>query len=149
MEKCREDGNMKRLTAVCCTLFVLFLPAAGLLTGCIQKRGEEQKLKDLAFTVIDREDEPDELSAMIEEEKEHPFQMLYADQGELYIAEGYGEQPTTGYSVAVRELYETENTICIQTNLMGPEKGEDIRQIATCPYVVVQLEYIDKDVIFD
>ena len=86
---------------------------------------------------------------MIEEEKEHPFRMVYADQGQLYIAEGYGGQPTTGYSVAVRELYETENTVCIHTNLMGPEKGEDIREIATFPYVVVQLEYIDKEVIFD
>ena len=110
---------------------------------------EEQKLQDLDFTVVDREDEPEELSTMIEEEKGDPFQMLYADQGQLYLAEGYGEQPTTGYSVAVRELYETENTIHIRTNLLGPEKGEDIKEITTFPYVVVQLGYIDKDVLFD
>lgn len=140
---------MKRMNAVFCIFAVLLLPAAGLLTGCITKGGEEQKINEPAFVVIDREDEPEELSAMIEEEKEHPFRMVYADQGRLYIAEGYGGQPTTGYSVAVRELYETENTVCIHTNLMGPEKGEDIREIATFPYVVVQLEYIDKEVIFD
>lgn len=149
MEKCREDREMKRMNAVFCIFAVLLLPAAGLLTGCITKGGEEQKINEPAFVVIDREDEPEELSAMIEEEKEHPFRMVYADQGQLYIAEGYGGQPTTGYSVAVRELYETENTVCIHTNLMGPEKGEDIREIATFPYVVVQLEYIDKEVIFD
>ena len=118
-------------------------------SGCRLCQQIRQKLRDLDFTVLDREDEPEELSAMIEEEKEHPFRMVYADQGQLYIAEGYGGQPTTGYSVAVRELYETENTVCIHTNLMGPEKGEDIREIATFPYVVVQLEYIDKEVIFD
>ena len=99
--------------------------------------------------MVDREDEPEELSTMIEEEKEHPFQILYADQGQLYLAEGYGEQPTTGYSVAVRELYETENTIHIRTDLLGPEKGEDIKEITTFPYVVVQLGYIEKDVLFD
>ena len=148
MEKCCEDRKMKRLKTSC-IIWILPILIAGLAAGCVSRYDEEQKLRDLDFTVLDREDEPEELSAMIEEEKEHPFRMVYADQGQLYIAEGYGGQPTTGYSVAVRELYETENTVCIHTNLMGPEKGEDIREIATFPYVVVQLEYIDKEVIFD
>ena len=51
--------------------------------------------------------------------------------------------------MAVKELYETEDAVRIRTNLLGPEKGEDIKEIATFPYVVVQLEYIDKDVLFD
>ena len=139
---------MKRLSASC-IVWILTLLIAGLAAGCVSRYDEEQKLRDLDFTVVDREDEPEELSTMIEGEKGHPFQMLYADQGQLYLAEGYGEQPTTGYSVAVRELYETENTIHIRTNLLGPEKGEDIKEITTFPYVVVQLGYIDKDVLFD
>ena len=49
----------------------------------------------------------------------------------------------------VKELYETEDTVRIRTNLLGPGKEEDIKEIATFPYVVVQLEYIDKDVLFD
>lgn len=139
---------MKRLI-VSCMLCLLPVAAAGVTAGCAKKYTETEKIRDLDFVVIDREDEPEELSAMIGEEKEHPFRMIYADQGELYIAEGYGEQPTTGYSVAVRELYETEDAICIRTNLLGPEKGEGIKEIATFPYVVVQLEYIQKDVLFD
>ena len=107
MEKCREDREMKRLKTSC-IIWILPILIAGLSAGCVSRYDEEQKLRDLDFTVLDREDEPEELSAMIEEEKEHPFRMVYADQGQLYIAEGYGGQPTTGYSVAVRELYETE-----------------------------------------
>ena len=49
----------------------------------------------------------------------------------------------------VRELYETEDAVRIRTNLLGPEKGEETKEITTFPYVVVQLEYIEKDVIFD
>lgn len=140
---------MKRESKVFCAFAVLLLTTAALLTGCVTKTGEEEKINEPAFTVIDRGNEPDELSAMIEEEKEHAFRIVYADQGMLYIAEGYGRQPTTGYSVVVRELYETDNTVCIHTNLMGPEKEEDIRDIATFPYVVVQLEYIEKEIVFD
>ena len=129
MENCCEDREMKRLIVSCAACVLpLFLAAAA--SGCVTRH----------TAVIDREDEPEELSAMIEEEKEHPFRVIYADQGELYIAEGYGEQPTTGYSVAVKELYETKDAVRIRTNLLGPEKGEDIKEIATFPYVVVQLE---------
>ena len=113
---------MKRLRASC-NIWILLILITGLASGCVSRYDGEQKLRDLDFTVVDREDEPEELSTMIEGEKGHPFQILYADQGQLYLAEGYGEQPTTGYSVAVRELCETENTIHIRTNLLGPEKG--------------------------
>ena len=123
---------MKRLRAFC-IIWILPILITGLASGCVSRYDEEQKLQDLDFTVVDREDEPEELSTMIEEEKGHPFQMLYADQGQLYLAEGYGEHPTTGYSVAVRELYETENTIHIRTHLLGPAQGEDLKEIPTFP----------------
>ena len=108
-----------------------------------------EKLRDLEFTVLDKEAVPPELSGVIEEKKEKPFQLSYGDQGVLYIAEGYGGQPTSGYSVEVNSLYETEDAVCIRTSLMGPEKGEETEETVTYPYVVVQLEYIGKDIVFN
>ena len=99
--------------------------------------------------MLDKESVPSELSQVIEEKKEEPFQLSYGDQGVLYIAEGYGGQPTSGYSVEVNSLYETGSAVCIHTSLMGPEKGEETEETVTYPYVVVQLEYIEKDVIFN
>ena len=55
----------------------------------------------------------------------------------------------TGYSVEVEGLYETSNAIYFHTNLLGPEKGEETKEITTFPYVVVMLDAIDKTVVFD
>ena len=46
-------------------------------------------------------------------------------------------------------MYEAEDEIRIHTSLLGPEKGEEIKEITTFPYVVVQLGAIDKNVIFE
>ena len=59
---------MKRLSASC-IVWILTLLIAGLAAGCVSRYDEEQKLRDLDFIVVDREDEPEELSTMIEEEK--------------------------------------------------------------------------------
>ena len=123
--------------------------AAALLSGCVTRSGTQEKLRDLEFTVLDKEDVPQEMKQMIEEEKAEPFRLTYTDQGSLYIAEGYGAKLTTGYSVEVTGMYEAEDEIRIHTSLLGPEKGEEIKEITTFPYVVVQLGAIDKNVIFE
>ncbi|MBA4700623.1 protease complex subunit PrcB family protein [Faecalicatena contorta] len=120
-----------------------------MLTGCISRPQKTEKLRDLEFTVIDKERVPNELKQAILESRELPFKLTYADQGYLFIAEGYGPQPKSGYSVEVTGLYETENAVYIHTNLLGPEKGEKTKDVTTYPYVVVRMEYIAKNVVFD
>lgn len=130
-------------------LFLAGLLLALTLTGCISRPQKTEKLRDLEFTVMDKEKVPDELKAAVQENRDMPFKLTYADQGYLYIAEGYGPQKKSGYSVEVTGLYETENAVYIHTNLLGPEKGEKTQDVVTYPYVVVKLEYIDKNVVFD
>ena len=93
------------LAAVCTAAVILLV----MLTGCVAKHDSEEKIKDLEFTVVDTEDVPRELKDMMDQNEKSPFQMMYADQGQLYITEGYGEQPTIGYSVEALELFETED----------------------------------------
>ena len=66
----------------------------------------------------------------------------------LYIAVGYGAQPTGGYSISIRELYLTENSIVLATELMGPEKGEDPGTEQSFPYIVLRTELLEEPVIF-
>ena len=74
--------------------------------------------------------------------------MTYSDQGELYIVEGYGEKPQSGYSVKVTEFYETAEAIYIHTELDGPPRSEKTKEIVTYPYIAVKTKEIGKPVQF-
>lgn len=120
-----------------------------MLTGCVSRPQKTEKMRDLEFTVMSKEDVPEEFQEQILQHQDLPFRLTYTDQGRLYIAEGYGAQLKTGYSVEVEGLYETSNAIYFHTNLLGPEKGEETKEVTTFPYVVVMLDAIDKTVVFD
>ena len=120
-----------------------------MLTGCVSRPQKTEKLRDLEFTVMSKEDVPEEFQEQILQHQDLPFRLTYTDQGRLYIAEGYGAQLKTGYSVEVEGLYETSNAIYFHTNLLGPAKGEETKEVTTFPYVVVMLDAIDKTVVFD
>ena len=57
-------------------------------------------------------------------------------------------QDKTGYSVEVTSLYETTTAVVIETHFAGPEKNEKTEDTATYPFVVVELEEVGKEVIF-
>lgn len=119
-----------------------------LFTACSSQTISTEKLRDIDFTVVDEDDIPEPLEEMIDEREDKPFKLTYADNGVLYIAVGYGEQPTTGYSIQVKELYESENAIYIHTNLIGPAKDEKIIEKETKALIVIKTEFIDKNVVF-
>ena len=125
--------------------------AAGLLSGCgavgIEKDSGE-KVRDLEFTVIGDQDVPQELQELINEKKAEAFKLTYTNDQGLYIVNGYGQQQSGGYSIAVEELYLTDNSIVFDTELLGPEKGEDVGNEPSYPYIVVQTEYLEEPVIF-
>ena len=118
------------------------------MTGCSVTRENKDKVRDLDFTVTAVEDLPEELRKLTEEKKIAPFKLTYTNDGGLYIAVGYGEQPSGGYSIAVNELYLTENAIVIDTELKGPESAEESGAEKSYPYVVVQTEYLEQPIIF-
>lgn len=134
---------MKKILSTILSLCILLT-----LCACSTKELATEKVRDIDFTVVDVEDIPEELMTMIKEKETTPFKLTYADQGVLYIAEGYGEQPTSGYSIEVKECFETKNAIYLHTNLIGPAKEEQIVERATYPYIVIKMEFIDKNVVF-
>ena len=47
------------------------------------------------------------------------------------------------------ECYETNNAIYIHTNLLGPGQDEEVVEQTTYPYIVIKMEYNEKNVVFD
>lgn len=137
-------NQMKRLGSCMLLLIWMFL-----LVSCSAARTDKDKIRDIDFTVTDPEDIPRELAAQIEEARKEPFKLTYGDNGYLYIARGYGTKDTSGYSVEVPECFETSNAVCIKSSLLGPEKDEKVLEKHTYPYVVIKIEYSDKNVVFE
>ena len=121
--------------------------AAG-LSGCSVSREDKDKVRDLEFQVAAQGELPQELSKLIAQKVSQPFKLTYTDSQNLYIAVGYWAQPTGGYSISVKELYLTENSIILQTELMGPEKGEDPGTEQSFPYIVLRTELLEEPVVF-
>ncbi|MDO4267151.1 MAG: protease complex subunit PrcB family protein [Eubacteriales bacterium] len=141
----RKRWNGTILFVAC---LVLWAFAARFLTGCSVKKEHQDKVRDLEFTVAGEAELPEELKNLVDEKKTEPFRLTYSNDQGLYIAVGYGEQPTGGYSIAVSELYLTENSIVIDTELLGPEQGETAGIEKSWPYLVVKTEYLENPVIF-
>ena len=117
------------------------------LSACSVEKLKTEKLRDIEFTVVDKDEIPEEFLEEIEEKQKKIFKMTFEDQGCLYVAEGYGRQDTSGYSIEVDSVYETENAIYVRTNLIGPT-DEKIVEKFTYPYIVIKMESIDKNVVF-
>lgn len=119
------------------------------MCGCTMLSEERVKLEDLDFTVLSEEVVPKELKTIIEEKKADEFKLTYSDDAYLYIVIGYGQQNGGGYSIAVNELYLAEESIYVNTTLLGPENKEAGGKVPTCPYIVLKTEFIDKPVVFE
>ncbi len=130
-------------------IMCMFLLCTFLMTGCEITQDSGMKLRDLEFTLVGEELLPDELKGLIEERKTEPFKFTYSDKENLYLCIGYGEQSTGGYSIAVNELYLTDNAIYVDTNLLGPSAEEKKNPALSYPYIVIKTEFLDKTVVFE
>lgn len=139
----RRNGKILLVAGLLTWVFVVRI-----LTGCSVETQNEEKVRDLEFTVVGEADLPEELAKLVAEKKAAPFKLTYSNDQGLYIAVGYGEQPSGGYSIEVDDLYLTDNAIVIDTELEGPEKGETIGAEKSYPYIVVRTELLENPVIF-
>ncbi|MBQ8039981.1 MAG: protease complex subunit PrcB family protein [Lachnospiraceae bacterium] len=124
---------------------VLLLATIVCFTGC----KEEEKIRDLDFTVVSSECIPEELLSEIETKKQEEFKLTFRDGNYLYLCVGYGAKETGGYSICVKDLYLTDSSIVLDTTLLGPKHTENNKAAhESFPYIVIKMEFIDAVVIF-
>lgn len=140
----QKAGNFRKIIFSCTAILFLFLVA-----GCsVTDLGGEKK-QELDFTVLEKEDIPEELQETIEEKKDEPMKLTYTDQGQMVLVRGYGKKESSGYSIEVKELYATENAVHIRTELKGPGEKEQVIEKSTWPYIAVKLDYHNRHVVFE
>ena len=130
---------------------ILMMPllAVGiLLPGCTIQDGGDETLRAVEVTVLSEEEIPPEFLDFIIGKQSQPFKLTYTTDEYLYIAAGYGEQTTGGYSISVKDCYMTENALVFDTELLGPSASEDSIPGASFPYIVIKVEKTDMTVIF-
>ncbi len=133
------SGKMRRI-AIVLTLAIIVC-----FTGC----KDEEKIRDLDFTVVSSECIPEELLTEIESKKQEEFQLSFRDGNYLYLCVGYGAKETGGYSICVKDFYLTDSSIILDTTLLGPKHSEDKKVSGeSYPYIVIKTEFIDAVVIF-
>lgn len=120
-----------------------------LVIGCEKETEQAERGKDWDYTVVAVRDCPQDFLKELEEKKINAFQMTYMDGESLYIAAGYGEQPTGGFSIAVRGLYELGDKLCVETELLGPGKDDTVKEKASYPYIIIKTEKTDREVLFE
>lgn len=140
--------NQKPRKKLSCLLMAGIMLALLFISGCKISKDDGKKVRDLEFTVVGEVDIPAELKQIITGKLSQPFKLTFSDEQNLYIVVGYGSQSTGGYSIAVKELYLTDNSIVIDTELLGPEKGENPAPETSCPFIVVKTDNLENPVIF-
>ena len=126
----------------------IILGVCMLLWGCKVFDVSDKKIEGMAFEVVDAQILPEEIRKIIEDKKEKAFQKAYHEAEWTYIILGYGIQETSGYSIQVNDVYEGENGVWVDTDLIGPQKSEPVETISTYPYVVIRTDKIDQMIRF-
>lgn len=145
LKKFRKPG--KRTMTILSAVAVLALVCIG-FTGCRSGEDDGKKVRDLDFTVVGENEIPEELAKIITQKREKPFKLTYGDGADMYIVIGEGPQKGGGYSVTVNELYLTDNSIVIRTELLGPEKNEASGADISYPVLVIKTQFMEEPVVF-
>lgn len=144
MTKKKRDGWMGKGSRFLLGLALL----AGIFSGC-RACEQEERIADMEYTVLRPEEVPEELANKIEHVKEEEFQLSYDDGEYLYMAKGYGKRNSSGFQISVKDVYITEHNLVLDTEITGPKEGQDVVEKKTTPYIVVKMETIEKQVVFE
>ena len=141
---------------------IIAVIVVGIVVGVVVffkiEKCDSKSVGDVVYEVVEEEDIPREImdeingyKSKMDEGGDYGKGMRRASflcSDEMYIVVFYGEQDTDGYSIEVRELYESKNAIFVETVLMGPKSVKEIKEVKSYPYIVIKIPVSEKQVVF-
>lgn len=105
--------------------------------------------KKLNYNIVPDDEAPDILLDTMETQKQQGFKLTYRDQGDLWIAVGYGEKTTVGYNISIEEIYDNGSKVHVQTAIIGPEKSSYPEAKPSWPHIIIKIENCSSEVYFE
>ncbi len=120
-----------------------------ILSGCGMEKTDESKIQDVDYCIVEENDIPEELMGKIQEKKAADLKIVFENDEFVYIVRGYGEQETGGYSIQVTDVFLTKNAVVFRSNLVGPAKDAIKSTTPSYPFIVLKIQNMGKNVIFE
>lgn len=117
-------------------------------TGCGLTKIDNEKLSALSYEIIEYHYLDSTLRSIYDSYYKESNRITYNDGDYTYLFVFYGEMPTSGYSIKVKEIYDTPSNIVVDTTLVGPQKEETIAEKESFPAIVIKIKSLNKTIIF-
>ena len=98
---------------------------------------DEAKAPDLAYEIVESSKIPQKLSEKIQQEQKERFGFSYRNGEDLYIAFGFGEKATGGYSIQIAAVKDMGSKVIVEARLIAPQAGEVVTKSVSYPYMVL------------
>lgn len=109
---------------------------------------DEEKLGNVEYEIVEYHYLDESVRKAFDAAKSINKRLTFEDENYQYLIVCYGKQEMGGYSVEVKELYETNNMIVVDTTLKGPQKNKKYDADVSYPGIVIRINKHSKLVVF-
>lgn len=135
-----------RITYIILTVITALLLLT--LCGCGISKLDQTKLSDINYETVDYIYLSDTLRTIYDSNKDSNKRVSFSDDQFTYLFICYGPQPTSGYTIEIKELYETADSIICDTTLMGPKNSTTTENEISYPVIVLKIKSTNKLIIY-
>lgn len=104
-------------------------------------------LNEFSYKVLHNNNSPEIVKRYIEENKYKETQGVLHTDSNTYIVLTMGSQPTSGYSIEIKNVVLQNNEITVSAKYIAPPKDRYVTQVPTCPVSVIELNRVYKETV--
>lgn len=98
------------------------------------------------YKILQKEEEPLEAQAWLEENKLHEGQNLIQSENKTYLIITNGEKRSGGYRFELEEVQEHDDEIVVKVKFISPLQDQIVIQMLTLPYILIEFDKTEKNI---